>query len=493
MKKDRALALGAEALSITAVIGKKTFGGMDQAAFASFSQDRNPLHMDPVKARRFLSGAQVVHGVNLLLTALDMLVAGDCRLTEINRVACEFKVAVNLGEEVTYVLEELSADRIVIHGYLTSVVCTKITLFFGEPRTIDATSPVGRQTIEVGGLAEPLNLSEQECSQFSANLTWNDRTADQVCSIYPALSAAYGVNFCQAFATLSYIVGMVCPGLNSMFLSLDVKIAECWRSTRQLSFHVSKFEDRIKLIDMQVDDGPLFGVIKAFRRPEPVRQPGLDELTAFVGESEFRAMDSFVIGGSRGLGELTGKIIATGGGKVTLGYAIGKDDAERVRDEINKRFSGVCDIRRIDINQIGDAAAMLATKDAVFYFPTPVISKKINTIFSQDVFQKFLEFYVYAFSALCYRLEALATKRIRVFYPSTVFVEDRPNGMTEYAMAKAAAELMIADMNRVLNHVKIHVVRLPRLKSDQTNSIFQVKTEHNIDYLLSAVRGTAAL
>jgi hypothetical protein len=480
-------------LSTLAVMGKKTFGESDQAAFAMFSQDRNPLHMDPVKARRFLSGAQVVHGINLLLTGLNILVAGNRQLTAISRVICEFKVAVNLDEEVTYILQERTADRIVIHACLESTVCTKITVFLGEACSVAPPSSSGRQTLEVGGLAEPLNLSEQECGRFSSNLTWDSRTAVHADLLYPALSSVYSANFCQAFATLSYIVGMVCPGLNSMFLSLDVKIAEDWRVARQLSFQVVKFEDRIKLIDMQIDDGPLLGVIKAFRRPEPVRQAGLDEVMALVGEDEFRFMDSYVIGGSRGLGELMGKIVAAGGSKVTLGYAVGKEDAERVRDEINTRFPGVCDIEWFDVGRLDDRAATLAVKDAVFYFPTPVISKKINTVFNQNVFQKFLEFYVYAFATLCYQIEALATKKVRIFYPSTMFVADRPNGMTEYAMSKAAAELMIADMNRTLTHVKIHVVRLPRLKSDQTNSIFQVKTEPSIDYLLSAARSMVAL
>ena len=37
-----------------------------------------------------------------------------------------------------------------------------------------------------------------------------------------------------------------------------------------------------------------------------------------------------------------------------------------------------------------------------------------------------------------------------MFYPSTVFVQDRPQEMTEYAMSKAAGEILCADIARYL-------------------------------------------
>ena len=47
----------------------------DQFAFAALSGDSNPLHLDPVAARRTMIGAVVVHGVHLLLWGLDRLAA----------------------------------------------------------------------------------------------------------------------------------------------------------------------------------------------------------------------------------------------------------------------------------------------------------------------------------------------------------------------------------------------------------------------------------
>ena len=49
----------------------RTFSSADQVAFEKLSGDNNPLHMDAVAARRFLFGRPVVHGIHLVLWALD--------------------------------------------------------------------------------------------------------------------------------------------------------------------------------------------------------------------------------------------------------------------------------------------------------------------------------------------------------------------------------------------------------------------------------------
>ena len=45
--------------------------GQFQASFAAVSGDSNPIHLDPLAARRSLAGGAVVHGIHALLWALD--------------------------------------------------------------------------------------------------------------------------------------------------------------------------------------------------------------------------------------------------------------------------------------------------------------------------------------------------------------------------------------------------------------------------------------
>ena len=55
------------------VVAERDFVAADQEHFAAVCGDRNPIHMDPVAARRTLVGFPVVHGVHALLWSLDSL------------------------------------------------------------------------------------------------------------------------------------------------------------------------------------------------------------------------------------------------------------------------------------------------------------------------------------------------------------------------------------------------------------------------------------
>ena len=52
---------------------RRAFAPSDQLAFSELSGDVNPLHMDPVYARRTQLGAAAVHGVHAALWALEEL------------------------------------------------------------------------------------------------------------------------------------------------------------------------------------------------------------------------------------------------------------------------------------------------------------------------------------------------------------------------------------------------------------------------------------
>ena len=52
-------------------IAEKSFCLEELKAFATFSGDYNPLHIDPMVARRLLYGNCVVHGMYLLLWTID--------------------------------------------------------------------------------------------------------------------------------------------------------------------------------------------------------------------------------------------------------------------------------------------------------------------------------------------------------------------------------------------------------------------------------------
>jgi hypothetical protein len=126
--------------------------------------------------------------------------------------------------------------------------------------------------------------------------------------------------------------------------------------------------------------------------------------------------------------------------------------------------------------------------NAAYYFATPQIFRKSAGVYDAGRFQDFARYYIDAFYALCMDLERRVTEPVRVFFPSSVAVTERPKGLTEYAMAKAAAEIAIADINRTFKRVSVLSRRLPRVSTDQTASLLDVPAAPNVATLLPIIR-----
>jgi hypothetical protein len=121
-----------------------------------------------------------------------------------------------------------------------------------------------------------------------------------------------------------------------------------------------------------------------------------------------------------------------------------------------------------------------------------VIYRRRSAIFSQARFQEFLTFYVTAFYDLYRDLGSKFDKKITMFYPSSVYIDARPDGMTEYTMAKAAGEILCADIQSFESSGRILVRRLPRLPTDQTASLLRAETADPISVILPIVREVSA-
>jgi hypothetical protein len=60
--------------------------------------------------------------------------------------------------------------------------------------------------------------------------------------------------------------------------------------------------------------------------------------------------------------------------------------------------------------------------------------------------------------------------------------------MTEYAMSKAAGEVLCNDLSKWAPGVEVLMRRLPRMLTDQTNGIAPAQLSDSIEVLLSIIR-----
>jgi NAD(P)-dependent dehydrogenase (short-subunit alcohol dehydrogenase family) len=233
------------------------------------------------------------------------------------------------------------------------------------------------------------------------------------------------------------------------------------------------------------------GSVQAFLRWPPVVQASLSDISKLVAPTEFAGSTALIIGGSRGLGALTAKVIAAGGGRVIVTYATGRQDAVHLAEEIQTHIpQGVCDVIQYDARQ--DAAEQLKTLIAdvshLYYFATPPIARQKEGLFVSSLFDEFIQVYVKGFYDCCRFLGEHGSRALTAFYPSSVFVENNPLPMAEYSMAKMAGEILCDNMNRSAGRVHAIVGRLPRLKTDQTATVPPVESGEPLEVMLPIIR-----
>lgn len=459
----------------------------DQQRFAAQSRDRNPMHVSAVAARRTLTGRQVVHGVHTLLHALEraqLPPAPGSRL-----VQCNFLHPVSVGDPVSFSQEVGAGGRTRLLASVRGLVCTEVEIDDAPaPVPADGTAWADgpAETVRaMGELAEPLD--EEPAAQRGVVFELA-RWADTLPAAFPRAAALVGAPALTALAQLSYFVGMVSPGLHSVFSSLRFRVTP--DAAAPLRLRVRRWDPRFRLFTVDFH-GAVAGELRAFQRPRPQRQPSAAEVAALVPAGEFAAVHALVVGGSRGLGESSAKIVCAGGGSAWITHAAGRDDALRVAADVNGAGRGRCEVAPLDLSRpfTGVPGVDPAALNCVLYFATPQIYTKRRDVFSREAFDQFAGFYLERFHELCLWLEAAPrTTPALVYLPSTVFIDERPKGMTEYAMVKAAAEVLAADLNRSLERVRIVHTRLPRMATDQTASILGVSTASNLDVLLGVVR-----
>jgi len=472
------------------VLAERDFVAADQERFAALCGDRNPIHMDPVAARRTFAGFPVVHGIHALLWGLDSLFRYLPSLAPFASMQVSFEKLIYVGDRVLAVLAHHDKQRLRVEMLVEGIRVVRLDVTLGDPRSNHDTRSDGPLLQPT----EPLVLTFEQMIKCHGRVPFFS-VPNTVCRMFPAAADALGVQRVAALACSSFLVGMICPGLHSIYRGLNLFTAllrEC--DYDALQFRVAHSDPRFKLVKLTVSGGGWMGSLDAHARPEPTAQPDLPSIATRVMPGEFSNASALVVGGSRGLGELISKILAAGGGHVTLTYAVGEADAHRVQAEITA-YGGRCDVIHYDVrlNASDQISRLSSYPSQVYYLPTPAISRRKSAFFSQQRFQEFLTFYVTGFYDLCRELRLRFGKELSILYPSSVYIDSRPDGMTEYAMAKAAGEVLCADIQTFEGPGRILVRRLPRLPTDQTASLMNTATAEPISVILPIVREVYAI
>ena len=468
-------------------LSRRRFSMEDQAAFALLSGDVNPIHMDQVAARRSVVGAVVVHGIHTVSWCLDVLAKSSFRPAAMRGIDVLFSKPVYLGDEVTLTLHSKTEAKIKL---LATVGDKSVASLSCDCRPAPGLAQA--PGLNDGPLAPPATVPEDldlETILGKTGVVDFAAPTRDFATAFPDAAAMIGAARLRGLAACSRLVGMNCPGLRSVFsrLTLDWTDGD---AALPVAYEAVQVNARYNIVRLQVAGAGVSGRIEAFAPPRSPRQPTIGDLAALVAQNEFDQQTALVIGGSRGLGELAAKAIAAGGGRVVISYAVGRDDATRVAEEI-RAGGGRAEILAYDVTR--PASAQLAGLNGtipthVYYFATCPIFQAKTQGFDPATLERFLAFYAVGFHDLCRGLWAAGMTNAAIFYPSSTAVETRPVELTEYAMAKAAGETLCADIPRLLPGLSVYQLRLPRLPTDQTLVVTPQELPNAIDYILPMIR-----
>jgi acyl dehydratase len=468
-------------------VNGRTFDWNDQKEFARISCDYNPMHMDPKAARRTYVGAPIVHGIHSLIWLLDCLARSDLPIRRIKTIKAQFLQPIYVGDDVAAEIVQTTPRMIRTRITIGPEEVMVATLGLEQNRKFQPVAPA--QCSPMTPPQSPHGLELEQMANLSGRLSAGPAIGD-INKLFPAAAAAFGLQSVVGLVCSSCLVGMLVPGLHSIFSGLEISLeGENTVPPDMIDFVVQSVVPRFRLVRIDIAGPGLQGSLETINRMPPTRQPDMKQLASQVGKGEFADARALVVGGSRGLGELTAKLIAAGGGEVTITYASGQEDAERTAQEI-KACAGACSVIPYDVHRpAAEQLVPLQTPPThLYYYSTPAIFRRKAGLFDAARFAEFNTFYISAFFDLVLACARQSPSGINVFYPSSTAIDHRPATMTEYSMSKAAAEILCADLSRFLPGVRVLTRRLPRLPTDQTASTIHTEAVDPVSVLLPIIR-----
>jgi len=448
----------------------------DSAAFARLSGDFNPLHLDPVAARRLQFGGTVCHGVHLVLLALETLARGGAlRGRSLQAVSAVFHQPVRTGAAVRCVVApDAGGERVKVSGMEASRPQFTVQVVLGPaaaaPEVPEAQPESARAALNP---SFPADATALQAVSGGVPLRLNSALLQQ---LFPALAAwPDGRAVAADLMASTNVVGMRCPGLNSIYSEFKLHRSAAPGSATVMPYSAIHADPRFQKVCLRLQGALLEGTVEAFFRAPPVAQRTLDELAMVTQPGCVTGQRALVVGGSRGLGELVAKMLLAGGAEVTITYARGATDAARTVAAARER-GAVCQALQLDATvPMPDAVAALAQGGYthLYHFATPAIGKSPSGQWSQALFDSYCRIYVAALAELTRAIvhSPRDGMPLHILYPSTVFLNSAERGLAEYCAAKAAGEALCDHLALNTGRFVVQRPRLPRMKTDQNSSV----------------------
>lgn len=430
--------------------------------FVDLSGDNNPMHTNSTISRRLLFGKPVIHGVYSLLFIMDTFFKETKINNKIDSLNVKFVSPIFHNDKLHVQLDyadEFHKIKVFVGSEIKFVASLKFENEYSKNVSFAFTNKCPKLI-----LPQQVNFDKALGLKYRLNLFLD---INKFLKLFPNLNCSLNYNLFSILLASTRSVGVFCPGANSLYSELKISKSDSFKTNFNLI--VSKVYKSINLIKMNFESFNYNGQISSFFRQMPKKQIEYNRVKQIVEKNDFINKKVLIIGGSRGLGEISAKILSAGGAFVTITYARGKTEAESIFNEIsptNDNFS----ILQLDVKKIEEIKIeKFKDYDSILYFATPFIRSN-NNDFDQQLFDSFNEFYVKGFKKI-YDLACL-NGISKIFYPSSIFVDENPPNFKEYVKSKLEGEKLCIKLNKKLSGPYIYSPRLPKLSTDQTAGLY---------------------
>lgn len=442
-------------------LSKKIFNIRDQKKFASLSGDYNPIHINQIEARKSLVGNIIVHGINTFLWSLEYFIKQKESIYTSFKI--NFLYPLSIGDSVELYWNEEKKELIIknIKGIVfCSIKCSK------KKKSVDSLSIIPRKNKVLMNPVklEPTDLKKKVLIKFN---TGNKNYAKK---LFPNLSNKLGEDIVYEIAGLSSIVGMYIPGLKSLFIGLELDIR---KKNIKESIKILK-QNNLGMILLEYTGKNIFSKMRACFTPDPIITESCESIKNKLKINfSLNGYHILVIGGSRGLGSVVSKIAIIYGAKVTLTYYKGLEEAKLIENDV-EAFGGDLTIKYLDVTNDKSIKNILEIYDHIYYFPTPKIKKNISNSYDQNLHNRYLLYYVEGFRNITKLINM--KKQSKIMYPSTIFIDKKSKGLSEYIDAKIKGELFCSQFASKKSLI-IYTPRIPAVLTDQNISLIPKKYE----------------
>ncbi len=446
-------------------------------AFAAWSGDRNPIHVDPEAARNTAFGSNIVHGALTTIELLRHIGATSFVKDGIQSLDIEFRGEIKPNHDYSI---QVSSESGLVLASLNSTARPQITIraeLLSSPEAmmqmVDWATHLENDVVQTGPHEKPVAWTP---AQFKAGRTttgkhsFGSHAADPESMLTTTQEKVLGL--------CSFIIGMRTPGLASLFTRLKVNFYANPDIQHELVYQLTlrDYDPHFRILQTELDVATLDGqLIASIQLQSYVRFPFVEpDAAKFVHRlpQELEGKVALVCGASRGLGAEMAGVLGAAKCHVLIACRRPNEQTNHLVNNINK-CGGTAEIVAGDV---GDSNWCEATKTEIVRCHGrldililnacgPLSQIEISSSTPQQSAEYINENVALSMTPLISFLPLVSHSQGYLIAISSSAVEELPSGFGHYVAVKMALEGAIRTAARENSDVRFLIARPPKLQT----------------------------